>query len=215
MLDINHKIKHVISSKLFTRRNFLRIITISPLFFLLKPYSYLYASGKKRKKLSLASRNLIKGKFEFFTQYQATIVEEVTSLIIPTDVDPGAREAGVVYELDHVVANSNKLKELYAKGIELLDYIAEKNYEKESLLDLSYNEKIKLLKMSDSGKVSYSYEKSFFIGYLDSHTVRHFFINTIKQQTYDVFYTSEIGCRVIGYQRPPQWSGHPDYDKCA
>ena len=40
-------------------------------------------------------------KFEFFTPEEAAEVEAVTARIIPTDDTPGAREAGVVYFIDH------------------------------------------------------------------------------------------------------------------
>jgi len=40
-------------------------------------------------------------KFEFFTPEEAVEVEAITARIIPTDETPGAREAGVVYFIDH------------------------------------------------------------------------------------------------------------------
>src|SRR5467141_3996885 len=40
-------------------------------------------------------------KFEFFTPEQAAEVEAITARIIPTDETPGAREAGIVYFIDH------------------------------------------------------------------------------------------------------------------
>jgi len=40
-------------------------------------------------------------KLEYFTAQQAGDVEAISSLIIPTTDTPGAREAGVVYFIDH------------------------------------------------------------------------------------------------------------------
>jgi len=40
-------------------------------------------------------------KFEFFAPEEAVEVEAITARIIPTDETPGAREAGVVYFIDH------------------------------------------------------------------------------------------------------------------
>ena len=42
-------------------------------------------------------------KFDYFTTQQAADVEAITSLILPTTDTPGAREAGVVYFLDHAL----------------------------------------------------------------------------------------------------------------
>ncbi len=214
MSGLENKAKQIISTKPLTRRKFFRIITVFFFFFLLKPYKFSYALGEKRKVTPITSGNLLKGKFESFTQYQATVVEEVTSLIIPTYADPGAREAGVVFELDRKVASSDELKELYEEGTEWLDYMAMKTSDKGSFLDLSHNEKIYVLELADSGRYSYIYKIYLFIRYRVSRTVRRYF-STIKQHTFKAFYTSETGWKVVGYQGPPQWSGHLDYHKCT
>jgi hypothetical protein len=43
----------------------------------------------------------VPAKLEYLTATQAADVEAITSLIIPTTDTPGAREAGVVYFIDH------------------------------------------------------------------------------------------------------------------
>src|SRR5438105_9684353 len=43
-------------------------------------------------------------KFEFFAPEEGSEVEAITSRVIPTDDTPGAREAGVVYFIDHGLA---------------------------------------------------------------------------------------------------------------
>lgn len=203
------------SPKQFTRRKFIGTITLSSFLSLLIPTAYFFSlRNTKKKKISLTSRNLISGKFEFFTPYQATVIDEALSLIIPTDEDPGAKEAGVVFKLDGIVASSDKLKELYTKGIEWLDYMAERVFERESFLDLNHNEKVKILKIADSSGLSYIYKVFLFLRYRGTRTARGFF-KTLKQQTIEVFYTSEMGWKVVGYDGPPQWSGNPDYNECS
>jgi hypothetical protein len=197
----------------FTRRKFIRIIGLLTFLSLLIPATYSYFLRKGRKKIPFTPRNLLKGEFEFFTPYQATLVEEVTSLIIPTDNDPGAREAGAVFELDRIVSGSDKLKQLYIEGIEWLDYMAKKISNKESFIDLSHDEKIKILQIADSGRLPYIHKVYLFIKYRNTRIARTFF-SIIKEQTFESFYTSEIGWKVVGYQGPPQWSGHLDYYKC-
>jgi len=46
-------------------------------------------------------------KLEALTPAQAADIEAITSLIIPTTDTPGAREAGVVYFVDHAVHTAN------------------------------------------------------------------------------------------------------------
>src|SRR4029077_6960847 len=49
----------------------------------------------------LAAKSGAPPKFEFFTPEQAAEIDAITARIIPTDDTPGAREAGVVYFIDH------------------------------------------------------------------------------------------------------------------
>jgi hypothetical protein len=51
-----------------------------------------------------AAKAAIPPKFEFFTPEEAAEIETITARIIPTDDTPGAREAGVVYFIDHGLA---------------------------------------------------------------------------------------------------------------
>ncbi|HEX3033615.1 MAG TPA: gluconate 2-dehydrogenase subunit 3 family protein [Thermodesulfobacteriota bacterium] len=197
-----------------TRRKFVKIGVLFPLLSVQIPNFFYFTSRNRKKKAPFTSQKLLKGKFEFFTPYQATVVDEITSLIIPTDEDPGAREAGVVFDLDRIVAGSDELKQLYTKGIEWLDYMAEKISDKESFLDLAHDEKIEILKIADTSRSSYIYKVYLFIRYWGSRTGRRFFY-TIREQTFGVFYTSEVGWNVVEYQGPPQWSGYPDYYKCS
>lgn len=57
-------------------------------------------------------------KWEFFTPEEASEVEAITSCIIPTDSTPGAREAGVVYFIDHaLVTFSQDDQKTYRQGL--------------------------------------------------------------------------------------------------
>jgi len=57
-------------------------------------------------------------KFEVLTPAQARDVEAIASLIIPTDELPGAREAGVVYFIDHALKTfASDAVETYQKGL--------------------------------------------------------------------------------------------------
>lgn len=200
------------SSGKSSRRRFIGILAGLSISVAIIPTTYFFFK-KRKKEIPLTSRSLINGDFKFFSPYQATVLDEVTSLIIPTDDDPGAREVGMVFKLDHIVARSSNLKKQYIKGIEWLDYMAEKTSNKESFLDLSIDEKIKILKIADSGRTSLTHKAYLFIRYRGIIPAIRFF-RMIRRQTFEVFYTSEMGWKVVGYEGPPQWAGHLDYHKC-
>src|ERR1700738_5241116 len=50
-----------------------------------------------------AAKSAAPQKFRFFTPVEAAEIEAITARIIPTDETPGAREAGVVYFIDHAL----------------------------------------------------------------------------------------------------------------
>jgi gluconate 2-dehydrogenase gamma chain len=70
------------------------------------------------------------GKFEVLTREQARQVEAIASQIIPSDDLPGAREAGVVYFIDHALKTfSSDSVPIYEKGIAHLNELASAKYQ--------------------------------------------------------------------------------------
>ena len=94
---------------------------------------------------------LAKGPFKAFTDYQATVLEEVTALLIPTDQDPGAKEAGVVYSLDRLAMGSRINQKVFAQGVKWLDYMTQQSFNISSFLELDEQERIQLLKFAETG----------------------------------------------------------------
>ncbi len=203
-------LKKLKSSFMVTRRKFLASFFIAFLSYLMKPVNHAYSIFEGNH--TGVSGKLIKGDFKFFTSYQATVVEEVASLIIPSDESAGAKEAGVVFEIDHVLSSTDKEGKLYATGLKWLDYTALKNYKKRSFLDLSYDKKIEILKMAGYGKLPDIYDKS--PRKKTTAEVIRIFFELIKQHSFDAFYTSPAGWKFTEYQGPPQWSGNNDYHTC-
>src|SRR5690242_18374432 len=65
--------------------------------------------------------------FETFSPEEAADVEAIASQIIPTDDTPGAREAKVVYFIDHSLANwASSGKADFTKGLQELNAEVEK-----------------------------------------------------------------------------------------
>jgi gluconate 2-dehydrogenase gamma chain len=64
----------------------------------------------------------VPANLEFLTPAQAADVEAITSLIIPTTDTPGAREAGVVYFIDHFLRTiATEQQKPFADGLVLVD----------------------------------------------------------------------------------------------
>ena len=56
--------------------------------------------------------------FTYFDRPTATEIEAIASQIIPTDESPGAREAGVIYFIDHALSTFDKdSQEHYRQGL--------------------------------------------------------------------------------------------------
>ena len=195
------------------RRRFLKGAAASFVLFLSRSAGAASVPDMKRRTGSSGAGNLIQGKLAFFTPYQAALVEEVASLIIPSDESPGAKEAGVVFEIDRMTADSKEDQEIYTGGIEWLDYMAETIADTESFLDLSHDDKIRILTIADSGRLQFTDKLWLFMQYRNTRIARRFFA-MIRQHTIEIFYTSETGWRMLGYEGPPQWSGYRDYYGC-
>jgi len=67
--------------------------------------------------------------FEVLTPEQAKEVEAITARIIPTDEQPGAREAGVVYFIDIALKTfASEARPVYEKGIPAVNALSRKLY---------------------------------------------------------------------------------------
>ena len=67
------------------------------------------------------SRSGQPGKLAFFSPEQAAEVESVAAQIIPADDTPGAREAGCLYFIDHVLSTFDRERQpVYVEGLESL-----------------------------------------------------------------------------------------------
>jgi hypothetical protein len=176
------------------------------------PFNYLPSLFASETSDALKSKKQHEGNFKFFSPDQATVIEEVTSLIIPRDDSPGAREAGVVLEIDKIVAENQKLKNGYTKGIESLHQMAKQLGGKDSFLDLSKDEMMEILNMAYASK---TLPRGGISNQYGSMLPGILLINNLIRQTIQIFYTSEAGWKAVGYHGPPQWKGNPDYHKCG
>ena len=200
-------------SDILTRRKFIGIITSFSVLSSLFPSNYLLSVWALENKNPLKSQKLLKDKFKFFTPYQATVIEEVTSLIIPSDNSPGAREAGVVFVIDNSMSENNRLQTLYLQGIEWLDLMSKMLSGENSFLDLNQDEMIEILNIADQKK-SLLYKEANIPRVDRDKNIESLFFDNLVRQTFNIFYTSDLGWEVVGYHGPPQWAGNLNYNKC-
>ena len=200
-------------SDILTRRKFIGIITSFSVLSSLFPSNYLLSAWALENKNPLKSQKLLKDKFKFFTPYQATVIEEVTSLIIPSDNSPGAREAGVVFVIDNSMSENNRLQTLYLQGIEWLDLMSKMLSGENSFLDLNQDEMIEILNIADQKK-SLLYKEANIPRVDRDKNIESLFFDNLVRQTFNIFYTSDLGWKVVGYHGPPQWAGNLNYNKC-
>ncbi len=70
----------------------------------------------------IATRTAAAEPLVFFTPEEAAVVEAIAEQFIPTDEDPGAREAGVVYFIDRQLTRKHKrYAAAYRKGVPSFD----------------------------------------------------------------------------------------------
>jgi hypothetical protein len=156
---------------------------------------------------------LAKGPFKAFTDYQATVLEEVTALLIPTDQDPGAKEAGVVYSLDQLAMGSRINQKVFAQGVKWLDYMTQQSFNISSFLELDEQERIQLLKFAETGDTHFLKKSLPDLSPKLIEFGKRFF-QFIHANTMTVFYTSPSGWKVVRFPGPPQWEGNLDYHVC-
>ena len=196
-----------------SRRSLLVLSCLSFLALLFKPFRVLLASDRSNV-LSGVPSTIEIDKLKFFKPHQAVLVDEISSHIIPSDKDPGAREAGVVYEIDRIVAASQKYQGIYTRGLAVMDSMAAEIFSKEGFMSLKGDEKTIFLKAAETGNVSGLGGKNIHIDSQSMGTAILFFA-LIKEQTFGAFYSGIMGWKIVGYHGPPQWKGNRDYHRCA
>lgn len=161
----------------------------------------------------LDGQSLFSEPLEAFTAYEAAVLHEVTGFIIPTDEDPGAKEAKVILALDRLAKKDERLLALCQQGVRWLDDQAASLYDKPRFMDLPAEACEAILSIGDS------WERSFFGKVWDKLVYGHSriafnFFQKVRHHTITIFYAHPLGWKVVGYEGPPQFSGNLDYDFC-
>jgi len=161
----------------------------------------------------------------FFDEHQYALVATLAALIIPTDADAGATEAGVVDYVDRHVAGSENRRKIYTRGLAWLDRLSREKYGKnKDFLNLETGEQIKLLRRIDEAAAMRGRPVSSFMNRVD-RKVDKIWDNLVgmgknsrffKQVRYDVIaghYSNPVSWMAVGYYGPPQPVGYLDFSQ--
>jgi gluconate 2-dehydrogenase gamma chain len=190
-----------------------RIIALPPDMELPEPYPELL-----RERPSIPTRG---SNVSFFNDHQYTLVATLAALIVPTDEDPGATEAGVVDYIDRLVAESKSKQTVYVMGLEWLDGVSRERYGRD-FLGLAPREQIELLQSIDNASSMRKRYVSNFIERVDRKIDKIWddlfgigknssFFRVIREDVFHGYYSNPISWDVVGYFGPPQPNGYPDF----
>ncbi len=122
---------------------------------------------------------------QFFTQTEYAVVERLTEIIIPSDVTPGAKEAGVAEFIDFMVSHDSEVQYRFRTGLTWLDAHAERKTGRQ-FDALDANEQLSLLQplgFKDKARPGEEDGRKFFA--------------LLREYTVTGFYTSEIGFKEL------------------
>jgi gluconate 2-dehydrogenase gamma chain len=126
--------------------------------------------------------------FQFFDPQQAVQIEAMATQIIPADETPGAREARVIYFIDHALTTFERDKQaIYAQGLlELHAKTRELFPGTDKFSELSSAQQVQLLT---------AIEKTAFFETVRVHTIMGFLANAEYGGNLD-----QIGWKLIGFE---------------
>jgi hypothetical protein len=163
------------------------------------------------------------GSTRFFNDHQYALVATLAALIVPTDEDPGATEAGVVDYIDELVAQSESKQATYEDGLAWLDELSRRKHDKD-FVDLDLREQIGLLRSVYEVREMRRRPVSNFLERVDRKIEKiwddafgfgigdvPYFFKEVREDVFYGYYANPISWRVVGYYGPPQPVGYPDY----
>jgi hypothetical protein len=151
-----------------------------------------------------------------FKQHQYAQVATLAALIIPTDDEPGATEAGVVDYIDQLAAGSEEKQRLYTNGLEWLDDYCREQYGQD-FLDIGLIEQMEILSLAYDGRRATSFIQRVgrkLVDIWDGLTgtrINRTFFREIHKDVLEGFYSNPISWQQVGYFGPPNPVGYPDF----
>ena len=125
--------------------------------------------------------------FAFFNPEQAIEVEAMAAQIIPTDHEPGAREARVVSFIDRALVTFDRERQAdYTQGLSYLEAQTNQRFPSASRFsELTFDQQIQVLS---------AIEETPFFNLVRTHTITGFFASPLHGGNYD-----KVGWQLVGY----------------
>ena len=125
--------------------------------------------------------------FAFFNPEQAVEVEAMAAQIIPTDHEPGAREARVVSFIDRALVTFDRERQAdYTQGLSYLEAQTNQHFPSASRFsELTFDQQIQVLT---------AIEETPFFNLVRTHTITGFFASPLHGGNYD-----KVGWQLVGY----------------
>lgn len=135
---------------------------------------------------------------QFFSSSEYAMVERLTEIIIPSDVTPGAKEAGVSEFIDFMVTNDPEQQYPFRMGLTWLNSHSERTLGKR-FLELTPEQQVSILEplgFKDKGRPGQEDGRRFFA--------------LMREFTVTGFYTSEIGFKELDNPALKLYSESPE-----
>jgi len=140
----------------------------------------------------------------FLNDQERALFQAFINHLIPPDQDPGVLELGLAGMIETFLRVTPQARPLVKPGLKGLEESAKEMFGKTSFLQLSKEEKDRLLNGLRTGQVK---------GKVWEEVSATEFFNTVRMFTVGLYYSNPRVWRSIGYTGPAQPKGHPDYDR--
>jgi len=153
-------------------------------------------------------------------------VAAMATLIVPTDHDPGAKEANTAGYIDRLVNSNSVKRQEYTVGVQWMDKASGKLFGRgRSFVDLDSGQQLQVLQAAEATldmrlrpvtslwgrawrKVQKTYDDFFGLGGGAK------FFRFVSDDTMAGFYTNPLSWSMLGYIGPPQPRGYPHHTDC-
>jgi gluconate 2-dehydrogenase gamma chain len=132
---------------------------------------------------------------QFFSSSEYRLLDQLSELIIPRDETPGARDAGVVEFIDHMVAHDADIQFQFRRGLRLVDAIAVEIHSQEFMSLQEEKQEDLLREIATPNR--FELEGPAFFKLLRSYTVMG-------------YYTTRIGLEALDYPGLRLYSASPE-----
>ena len=173
------------------------------------------ASGAEAQRIEIPPYN---ADARFFKPHQYSLVAILAALIVPTDDEPGATEAGVVDFIDERIADSERKQTVYTKGLAGLDNFCKEKYGRAFMaLPVSTQEEVlgSVYDARPAHNLLQRVARKLSLLWQDilGDRLDGRFLMQVRRDVIEGFYANPISWQQVGYYGPPNPVGYMDFDQ--